>query len=93
MATGATTLTEYHDKTLSVSNMRTSISHNTTHFVKKPCCVQNEKLLRNNNGIMFKSSYVTNEDDDSFTITSNPFAENQRDYHSEVEDFEFTKII
>lgn len=95
MATGATTLTDYHDKTLSVCNMRASISHNTTHFIKKPCCVRNENLFRNTNGIVFKNTYATNEDDDNFTITSNPFTENHRDYNSEVEieDFEFTKII
>lgn len=96
MATGATTLTDYHDKTLSVCNMRGSISQHTSHFIKKPCCVRTENLLRNNNGIVFKNSYVTNDDEDNFTITSNPFNENShREYNSEaeLEDFEFTKII
>lgn len=100
MATGATTLTDYHDKTLSVCNTRASISQHTTHVIKKPCCVRNENLLRanttNNGGVVFKNSYVTDDDDDNFNITSNPFIERHgRSYNSEIEgeDFEFTKII
>lgn len=46
--------------------------------------------------MMFKNSYVTEDDDYNYTITSNPFVEsNNRCYNSEIEteDFEFTKII
>lgn len=96
MATGATTLTcDYHDKTVSLYNTRTSISPHSSHIVKKSCCVRNENLFRGGNGVVFKNSYVTDDDDDNYTITSNPFVENNRSYNSEIEqeDFEFTKII
>lgn len=95
MNTGATTLTDYQEKTMSMYNTRASISHHTSHNVKKPCCVRNENLFRNTNGVVFKNSYVTDDDDDNYTITSNPFVENNRCYNSEIEaeDFEFTKII
>jgi hypothetical protein len=95
MATGATTLTDYHDKTLSVCNTRASISQ---HMIKKPCCVRNENLLRSNNGMVFKNSYAADDEDDNFTITSNPFIERHPRYNNSAdieheEDFEFAKII
>jgi hypothetical protein len=96
---GATTMTDYHDKTLSVCNTRASISHHTTHIIKKPCCVRNENLLRGNNGgVVFKNSYAADDDDDNFTITSNPFIERHRGGYNSAEkeheeDFEFSKII
>lgn len=95
MATGATTLTDYHDKTVSMYNTRASISHHSSHIVKKSCCARNENLFRGGNGMVFKNSYATDEDDENYTITSNPFAESNRCFNSEVEteDFEFTKII
>lgn len=96
MNTGATTLTDYQDKTVSLYNTRASISHHSSHIIKnkKSCCVRNENLYRGGNGVVFKNSYVADEDDENYTITSNPFAENNR-YNSEIEteDFEFTKII
>jgi len=96
MATGATSLTDCHDKTMSMYNTRASISHNSSHFKKKSCCVRNENLFRGGggNGIVFKNAYATDDDDENYTITSTPFIENNR-YNSEVEteDFEFTKII
>jgi hypothetical protein len=96
MATGATSLTDYHDKTVSMYNTRASISHHSSHIVKKSCCVRNENLFRASNGVVLKNSYVMDDDnDDNYTITSNPFIENNRSYNSEMEseDFEFTKII
>lgn len=96
MNTGATTLTDYQDKTVSLYNTRASISHHSSHINKnkKSCCVRNENLYRGGNGVVFKNSYVADDDDENYTITSNPFAENNR-YNSEIEteDFEFTKII
>jgi hypothetical protein len=92
MATGATSLTDCHDKTMSLYNTRASISH-STHFKKKSCCVRNENLFQTNNGVVFKNSYVTEDDDDNYTITSTPFIENNRCFNPETEDFEFTKII
>lgn len=94
--TGATTLTDYQDKTMSVCGTRASISNQSSHLIKKSCCVRNENLFRNNgNGMMFKNSYAADEEDFNYTITSNPFVEsNNRCYNSEdTEDFEFTKII
>jgi len=109
MNTGATTLTDYHEKTMSLYNTRASISQHSSHAVKKSCCNRyNENLHRaiNNgsgaggngsSGIVFKNSYINDDDDDNFTITSNPFIEHSnRCYNSEreeTEDFEFTKII
>lgn len=93
MATGASTLTDYHEKTMSTYNTRASISHHPSHIVKKACCVRNENLFRGGNGMVFKNSYVADDDDESYTITSNPFIEHNRSYNSESEDFEFTKII
>lgn len=96
MATGATSLTDCHDKTMSMYNTRASISHNSSHFKKKSCCVRNENLFRGGgNGMVFKNAYVTDDDDENYTITSTPFIENNRCYNSEIEteDFEFTKII
>jgi hypothetical protein len=95
MATGASTLTDYHDKTVSTYNTRASISHHPSHIVKKACCVRNENLFRggNGNGMVFKNSYVADDDDENYTITANPFIEHNRSYNSESEDFEFTKII
>lgn len=99
MATGPTTLTDYPEKTMSTYNTRASISHHSSHIVKKSCCVRNENLFRsggNGNGMVFKNSYVMDDDDaDNYTITSNPFIENNRGYNPELEseDFEFTKII
>lgn len=101
-ATGITTMTDYHDR--SVCHTRASFSqyHHPAHAVKKPCCVRNENLLRANNGVVLKNSYATDDDDDhnnyNTTITSNPFIEsNNRAYRSSdvdlPEDFEFTKII
>lgn len=94
MATGATTLTDYPDKSMSTYN-RASISHHSSHIVKKSCCVRNENLFRGGNGVVFKNSYANDDDDENYTITSNPFVENNRSYNSEIEaeDFEFTKII
>lgn len=96
-ATGATTLTDYHDKTVSMCNTRASISHHSSHLIKKSCCVRNENLFKSNgNGVIFKNSYANDDDDYNYTITSNPFIEsNNRCYNSEIEseDFEFTKII
>lgn len=93
MATGASTLTDYHEKTVSTYNTRASISNHPSHIIKKSCCVRNENLFRGGNGMVFKNSYVTDDDDENYTITSNPFIENNRSYNSESEDFEFTKII
>lgn len=92
---GATTMTDYPDKTMSMYNTRASISHHPSHIVKKPCCVRNENLFRSSNGTVFKNSYAADDDDDNYTITSTPFIENNRNYNSEIdaEDFEFTKII
>lgn len=92
-------MTDYHDR--SVCHTRASFSqyHHPAHAVKKPCCVRNENLLRANNGVVLKNSYVADDDDDQnyTTITSNPFVEsNNRAYRSsdvDTEDFEFTKII
>lgn len=95
LATGATTLTDYHEKTVSMYNTRASISPHSSHIIKKSCCVRNDNLFRGGNGMVFKNSYVLPDDDDDYTITSNPFIENNRSYNSEVEveDFEFTKVI
>lgn len=98
-ATGLTTMTEYHDR--SVCHTRASFSqyHHPAHVVKKPCCVRNENLLRANNGVVLKNSYANDDEEDQnfTTITSNPFIEsNNRAYRTsdvEAEDFEFTKII
>ncbi|CRK91705.1 CLUMA_CG005351, isoform A [Clunio marinus] len=93
---GATTMTDYHnDKTMSTYNTRASISHHLSHNTKKSCCVRNENLFRSGNGVVYKNSYITDDDDDNYTITSTPFIENNRNYNTETEgeDFEFSKII
>lgn len=98
MATGITTMTEYHDR----SRASFSQYHHPAHIVKKPCCVRNENLLRagnNNNGVVLKNSYTADDDEDHnyATITANPFIEgNNRVYRGsdvDAEDFEFSKII
>lgn len=61
----------------------------TVSMHKKPCCVRNENLK----DVVFKNSYVTDDDDENYPI-SNPFVEHNRSYNSEIEtdDFEFNKI-
>lgn len=72
---------------------RTSFSHHSSHLVKKPCCARNEMLFQGGNGTVFKNSYAADvDDDDNFTITSNPFIDSQKNYNSETEgEYEFSK--
>lgn len=50
-------------------------------------------LFQGGNGTVFKNSYAADvDDDDNFTITSNPFIDSQKNYNSETEgEYEFSK--